>query len=230
MGYRGKLAERERARHLRAEGATLAEIAATVGVAKSSASLWVRDVPVPGPAHRRGPRKRGPNALQCRKAAESEEGLRWGHEMIGTLSDRDLLIAGAALYAGEGSKTDGDLSFANTNPLLVRAFCRWLRALFEVEESKFRVQLYLHQGLDLATAVEFWSRTTGIPETQFYRPYRAVPDPSIRRTKHPFGCAKVRYLSSLVHRHVVGLVAAVVETARVGTGTETGIFAASIPG
>jgi hypothetical protein len=81
-----------------------------------------------------------------------------------------------------------------------------------VDESKFRVYLYLHQGLDLAAAVEFWSLTTRIPEAQFYRPYRAVPDPSIRRSKHPFGCVKVRYLSSLVHRQVMGLVAAVVET------------------
>jgi transposase len=45
MGYRGKVEEQERARALRAEGHTLADIAAKLGVAKSSVSLWVRDVP-----------------------------------------------------------------------------------------------------------------------------------------------------------------------------------------
>jgi len=44
MGYRGKLAERQQARQLRRAGLPLAEIAARLGVSKSSVSLWVRDV------------------------------------------------------------------------------------------------------------------------------------------------------------------------------------------
>ena len=49
MGYRGKLAEREKARLLRAQGLPLAVIATRLEVAKSSVSLWVRDVDfVPG--------------------------------------------------------------------------------------------------------------------------------------------------------------------------------------
>lgn len=34
----------------------------------------------------------------------------------------------------------------------------WLRRFFEIDESRLRVQLYLHQGLDLAEAVTFWSQ------------------------------------------------------------------------
>jgi len=45
-----------------------------------------------------------------------------------------------------------------------------------------------------------------IPVTQFGRPYRAVPDPSIRRSKHPLGCPAVSYASSLTHREIMGLV------------------------
>src|SRR5260370_7957277 len=45
MGYRGKVKEQERARALRAQKHTLADIARTLGVSKSSVSLWVRDVP-----------------------------------------------------------------------------------------------------------------------------------------------------------------------------------------
>jgi orotate phosphoribosyltransferase-like protein len=43
MGYRGKLDERRQARRLRQAGLPLAEIAARLGVSKSSVSLWVRD-------------------------------------------------------------------------------------------------------------------------------------------------------------------------------------------
>jgi hypothetical protein len=44
VGYRGKLAERERARQLRAQAWTINEIVAEPGVSKSSVSVWVRDV------------------------------------------------------------------------------------------------------------------------------------------------------------------------------------------
>jgi transposase len=70
MGYRGKLATQQQARRLRRTGLPLAEIAASLGVSKSSVSLWVRDVeftPLPRPP--RG-RRRAPNALQRRKQAE----------------------------------------------------------------------------------------------------------------------------------------------------------------
>ena len=86
MGYRGKIAEQEQARWLRALGWTLADIAAELGVSKSSVSLWVRDVEfTPGP--RRRARRRAPNALQRRKAAEKakaavEEGIDKAREAV----------------------------------------------------------------------------------------------------------------------------------------------------
>jgi hypothetical protein len=72
--------------------------------------------------------------------------------------------------------------------------------------ARKRVHLYLHEGLDLDGARSFWSALTGIPLTQFGRPYRAVPDPSIRRSKHPLGCPGVSYASSTTHREIMGLV------------------------
>ncbi len=110
MGYRGKLAEREQARELRAQAWTINEIVAELHVSKSSVSVWVRDVEFDeatraaraGANRRRGAQRRGPNRLQRRKQAEVERLLAEGIERIGDLSDRDLLIAGTALYAGEG--------------------------------------------------------------------------------------------------------------------------------
>jgi hypothetical protein len=128
--------------------------------------------------------------------------------MIGDLSDRDLLIGGTALYAGEGSKTDGGVLFANSDPAMVRMFLAWLRRFFEVDEARLRVRLYLHEGLDLDGAQQFWSALTGIPVLQFIKPYRAVADSSIRSSKHPMGCVSVVYSSSPVHRRIMGLVGA----------------------
>src|SRR5829696_8146484 len=133
MGYRGKLGEQQQARRLRRTGLPLAEIAATLGVAKSSVSLWVRDVeftPLPRPP--RG-RRRAPNALQRRKQTEV-----------------DRLV-------GEGAKRDGAVKFANSDPRMIAFYCAWLRRFFEIDETRLRLRLYLHEGLDLGASITYWS-------------------------------------------------------------------------
>lgn len=208
MGYRGKVAEQRRARELRAQAWTLQEIADELGVAKSSVSLWVRDVKfTPRPRDPSAARRRAPNALQRRKQAEIDELLDAGRRRVGQLSDRDLLIAGIALYAGEGSKRDGQVNFANSDARQVSFFCQWLRRFFDIDESRMRVWLYLHAHLDLDAAIQFWSAVTAIPPSQFGKPYRAEVDPSIRKTKHVNGCVGIAYACSRTHRAVMGLVA-----------------------
>lgn len=217
MGYRGKVVEQQRSRELRAAGWTYTEIAAELGVSKSSVSLWCRDVPVDeatwaarARANRNeGARNRRPNRLQLAKEAEIERCRREAAELIGDLSDRDLLIAGVCLYAGEGAKTERGVIFTNSDPRMVALFLRWFRRFFDVDESRFRFRLYLHQDQDLGRAEVFWSELTGIPPTQFYKPYRAQADPSIRRSKHPLGCATIVYNSMVAHRLVMGMVEAV---------------------
>jgi hypothetical protein len=168
MGYRGKVAEQERARELRAQSWTLKEIA--------------------------------------------DELLEEGRRRIGSLSEREFLVAGAALYAAEGSKTPGMVNFPSTDSRMVAFFCAWLRTCFEIDESRLRVRLYLHEGLDLEAATSFWSDLTGIPIGQFSAPYRAVANPSIRRSKHPMGCPSVRYACTRTHRAVLGLTSALLES------------------
>ena len=216
MGYRGKLEERARARELRAQAWTLREIADHLGVSKSSVSVWVRDVAFDPSARTSSLTSRRPrrteHPLRRRKLARIAELDRWGRRRLASLSERSLLVAGTALYAGDGSKSDGQVRFANSNPELVRFFCTWLRYFFEVDEGRLRVYLYLHQGLDLDAAIGHWAEVTGVPEGQFGRAYRAVPDASIRTTKHRFGCASVSYGCSDTQRAIMGLVRALPET------------------
>jgi hypothetical protein len=206
MGFRGRLADRERARALRAQSWTLEEIGRELAAARSTVSLWVRDVdfvPKPRQHSRRDYRT---SKLALRKQAEIDDLRAEGVTRIGRLTERDFLVAGVALYAGEGSKTDGAVAFANSDPRMILFFVTWLRRFFDVDEARLRLRLYLHQGLDLDAAIEFWSRLTGVPPRQFGKPYRAVPDSSIRSNKHPLGCPRVDYSCSRTHRAIMGLV------------------------
>lgn len=204
MGYRGKVVEQERARELRTRSWTLEEIAQELGVSRSSVSVWVRDV-VFDPKPRNRSMSRNPSSLHLARLAEIEAMNEWGREQIGDLSEAAFLAAGTALYAGEGSKTEGAVKFANSDPAMVRFFCAWLRRFFDVDESRLRVSVYLHQGLDLDAARRHWSEVTGVPLTQFNQGYRPVADASIRRVKHEHGCCYVIYSCTKTHRRIMGL-------------------------
>ena len=108
-------------RKLRAAAWTLREIADELRVSKGSVSVWVRDVEfVPKPRNR-GHDSQRPHPLHVRKLEEIERCRVEAEALIGTLSERDLTMFCLALYAGEGSKTEGAVKFANTSPTLSRA-------------------------------------------------------------------------------------------------------------
>jgi hypothetical protein len=144
-----------------------------------------------------------------RKLAEIERCRIEAEAKYRAMSDEQLDAFALGLYAGEGAKTPGAVSMANTNPLLLRLFVDWLRRNFDIEEDRLRARLYLHQGLDLDKATAYWSAATSIPAAQFQRPYRAVADPSRRHTKHELGCLTIVYHCSVTHRRVMASVAAI---------------------
>lgn len=211
MGYRRKVEEQAKARDLRAQGHTLLDIAAMLGVSKSSVSVWVRDVEFT-PSPRRYGAQRRPHPAHEAKLRQIEELDAEGVARLGALSDDAFLAAGVALYAGEGSKADKQVCFANTDPGMVRFFCAWLRRFFEIDERRLRVRVYLHEGLDLEAAHRYWSELIGVPLDQFRAGYRAAADPTIRRNEHEYGCVYVRYSSKETHRRIMGLVRALLSS------------------
>jgi transcriptional regulator with XRE-family HTH domain len=226
VGYRGKLEERQRARALRAEAWTLREIADELGVAKSSVSVWVRDVPFDPQSRRSARTHRRPRGsdhpLRRRKLAQLEELRQDGLARIGTLAEREFLLAGLGLYAGDGAKGDMAVKFANSNPELIAFFCRWLRRFFAVDETRLRVVLYLHEELDLDAATTHWAHVTDIPPAQLSKPYRAVADTTVRRTKHVHGCAHVGYSCSRTQRTILAMTDAMLRGVAGGGGGSGG--------
>jgi hypothetical protein len=99
-----------------------------------------------------------------------------------------------------------------TDSHMVELSCAWLRRFFVVDESRLRLRVYLHEGLDIETAERHWSEITKIPRSQFRRPHRAAADPTIRRNKHEHGCVYVSYSCSATHREIMGLVRALLSS------------------
>jgi hypothetical protein len=194
-----------RIRELRELGLPLKDVAAWTGVAPSTVLVHTRDIPPPPREQWRPAVRLTKGSLHAAKLAEIAEADAWAAERVAQLTDDAYFAAGIALYAGEGSKTDGSVKLVNTNPEIVVFFLCWLREHFVVDESRLRGHLYLHEDLDLDAALRHWSGLTRIPLEQFGKPYRAVADPSIRGNRHEMGCLAVAYHCSRTHRQVMGL-------------------------
>ncbi|MGC0357532.1 transcriptional regulator with XRE-family HTH domain [Streptomyces sp. SAI-124] len=153
---------RARARELRLQGWTYDRIEAELGCSRSSVSLWVRDLPKP---ERRDPTE------QAKLAARK----RWEHELtvrdeerrrtkataaqeIGMMSDRELFIAGVALYWAEGAKDKPYrrtevLQFINSDPNVISLFLRWLE-LLGVRRERLTLRVSIHETADVDAAEE----------------------------------------------------------------------------
>ena len=193
MGYGGKFVERERARELRAQSWTLQEIADELGVAEERVGL-ASDVEFTPKPRNRGHSGHQPHPLHVKKLAEIEQCRAEAEDEYGEMSVEQLDAFALGLYAGEGAKTPGAVSMANTNPLLLRLFVDWLRRSFEIEEHRLRPRLYLHEGLDIDAATAHL--VCGYPDPGTPVP---APVPGSRRSESPAHEARHRGCLTIVY-------------------------------
>lgn len=212
------------ARALRASGHTYSEIAAELGVSKSSVSLWVRDMPRRGRLSYEEFRKRNAAGISSYWAAESSrrEAERQAvsdaaASELGSLSDREVLIAGAIAYWCEGAKNKSyrrnadRVTFVNSDPGLISFFLRFL-AVAGVATELLVCRVQIHESADLALAQQFWRQVTGLPESQFRRPTVKRHNPKTVRLntgKDYHGCLRIDVrLSRELYRKIEGWVSA----------------------
>ena len=88
-----------------------------------------------------------------------------------TDDERELFHLGIGLYIGEGTKNKQQVRLANTDPQVIRAFLRFLREICGVEEKKISAWLNIFDDVDLEEAQAYWRQVTGLPQSQFYKPF-----------------------------------------------------------
>lgn len=87
------------------------------------------------------------------------------------LSNRDLFIAGVALYLGEGGKTRSwDLDFTNSDPRVLKLWVQFLRQICSVQSERLKARIEYYEDIDYPGLLKFWSSELGIPVENFGRP------------------------------------------------------------
>jgi hypothetical protein len=199
---KAKPGERNRAIQLKKEGFSLSEISESLNVSKSSASSWVRDVQLSEDAKLKIQNKRilgRDRAAQTNKSRTElklENASGYAKEILaGVIINPDTArLLCALLYWCEGVKIrrTNTFGFTNSDPNLMREFMRLFREGFDVDESKLRLTLHLHEYHDEEAQLQFWSNVTNIPLSQCHRPYKK-PHTATRIREGYQGCVTVRY-------------------------------------
>jgi hypothetical protein len=214
---------RVQARELRGRGMDYEEIAAALGVAKSSVSLWVRDLPVPARLSSAECRQRSAEgtrrywaaerpARQARRAAVRDAAAA----QIGGLTDREFLIAGAIAYWCEGAKSkphrrSDRVIFINSDPVLIRFFLRFLDST-GTPRTDLSFRIYIHQSADVPAAQRFWLEITEAAAGQFRTPTLKRHNPkTVRKNvgEDYHGCLRIDvHRSADLYRKIEGWAAA----------------------
>jgi len=204
---------KERAFKLRTDGYSVKEIADKLHIAKSTSSLWVRNIKLNQEAQKR---------LEARKLlGYYRGGLTWQKKRIEAEKQRRILVLKvvnrikkdsnhlkiycALLYWCEGGKNEKDsLRFINSDPALIRTFLTLFRKSFITNHKKFRVLLHLHEYHNEKRQKEFWSSLTKIPKNQFLKSFRKQHTAKRIKENYP-GCATIYYYDVRLARELRSL-------------------------
>jgi predicted transcriptional regulator len=171
---------RAKAQRLREQGLGYNQIAAELGVSKSSVSLCVRDLPRPERLNYEECRRRVAEGVRRYWAAQrpvreaQREAVQAAAAVkIGTLNQREFLIAGAIAYWCEGAKNQtynrqDRVIFTNSDPALIAFFLRFLDAA-GVGRDRLIYRVQIHETADVPGAERFWLEMTGADPAQFRR-------------------------------------------------------------
>lgn len=169
--------DRKKAIALRLAGKSYSEIRNILGISKSTLSNWLHSYPLSEQRIRelrdKNPRRieRFKNTMRRKRDVRINAVYEKVALDIGTLSDRELFIAGLFLYWAEGSKTSAyTTALANTDPAMIRFFIKWLDVL-GIHQDKIVIRLHLYSDMDVAKIEQFWSQEIGVSLQRFRKSY-----------------------------------------------------------
>lgn len=217
---------------LRQEGRSYREIGEVVPVARSTLSLWLRDVALTD-EQRGALGERNVSASQKRAAANRARRVRRDEEIVATaraqipvLAQSDLFVAGVVAYWAEGTKNKPwrsgcRVTFLNSDVDMIRLFVAWL-ALVGVTRNRIRWRLHIHESADEGAALRYWSAALGVPEECFSRSTLKRHNPSTTRKNVGdgyHGCLAVTVTrSAVLNLEIAGWWQGIVATAETTAG------------
>ncbi len=216
-------AKKSEAFSLRLAGASYREIQNKLGISsRGTLSYWFKELILTPEAQQRLEKHSAKAARvgftqfnknrSARIKAEDLEAYQSGKEIVGVLSHRELMLIGAALYWGEGTKSGGvnntpRLVFTNSDPNMIVVFMHFVRNGLNIPEDKISGELHLYENINPNTAKIYWSEITGIPTNRFWFTNLVSRASQGRRPTNrlPYGTLAIRIPGRLYFARIRGM-------------------------
>jgi hypothetical protein len=164
---------RLKAIELRKKGYSYSYIKSQISVSKGTLSEWLSAVPYKANEEMLSKMKKARDASAFAKKQSKQESFDKakieGEKDIGTLSTRDFFMLGIGLYLGEGAKTGEDIRIINSNPAIIYLAIAWFKRSCGLSDEHFRIRLHLYPDSNVDECLSFWSKTTNIHISRFYK-------------------------------------------------------------
>jgi hypothetical protein len=168
---------KEQAIELRKRGLSYGEISKKIKVAKSTLSLWLKEVALTAEQKKKLYTKQafalnlGPNSQKNRRQREIDVLTKDAMAEVDSVIPLDVYrFFGVALYWAEGSKTRM-LNMTNSDPNLILFWVKWLEKIFKIQSKTLKARLNIYPQQSEQQIKEFWSDLTGIPVASFGKSY-----------------------------------------------------------
>jgi predicted transcriptional regulator len=175
-----KIKQREIAQKLRIDGVSISDIATKLHISKSTVSLWCRDIVLTPEAIQNIVQNsqykstasilKYTEGLRIKRQLNVKSDMQAGAQLLGSLSERDILCVGLGLYWGEGYKQGNqEFGFTNSDPKMIQFYIHWLRTVFKVVTTDLILRVSINESHKkrVTEVEEFWSQVTGVPQGQF---------------------------------------------------------------
>ena len=213
-----KAEEREKARALRRTGASLGDIAAATGCAKSTVSLWVRDIDLTD--HQAAALEaRNPVANPTKQRVGSFAWSRKNRELRAEAQEhgralaqaRDPLhLSGCMLYWAEGSKNRNQVTFTNSDVDMVVFFLEFLRRCYDVADERvmLSVNCFLGNGFTLGEIETWWRTNLDLPESCLRKAAVNRASRASKKVRAPllYGTARIAVSSTFIVQSIYGAI------------------------
>lgn len=186
--------EKQKAIAMRREGKTYSEILKVVPVAKSTLSIWFKEVNLAKSQVQRITEKRiagqrkGAEARRNQRINYSTEIFEKAEKEIGILSTREFWLMGVMLYWAEGSKEKdfspgSGIRFSNSDPNMIRMFVFWILRTFSLTLRSIKFEIYIHKTYErrIEGVKRYWSDKTTFPLEMFNTVYYKRHNPKTIR-------------------------------------------------
>lgn len=193
--YRGKAIE------LRRKGLSYNDILKQLPVAKSSLSLWLKDLPLTK-SEKDVLRKRtdvnisigrirAGAVLHQNKLDRNQLLLKEAKVTFEKFKDDTLFHTGIALYWAEGAKRNEQFLFMNSDEAMIRTMLIWIETFTEYTRIELGYRLFIHHPFARDNWEVWWQKYLGVTEKQFKKTILKPTNLGVKKRPNYKGCLRV---------------------------------------